>query len=85
MINEAAYCLDEEVIGSATDGDLAATLGLGFPPFRGGPFHFVDATGAEKVVRRLEEFATRHGRRFQPAPLLRRMAADGERFFEREG
>ena len=77
MINEAAYCLDEEVIGSATDGDLAATLGLGFPPFRGGPFHFVDATGAEKIVRRLEEFATRHGRRFQPAPLLRRMAADG--------
>ncbi|MEO8217888.1 MAG: 3-hydroxyacyl-CoA dehydrogenase NAD-binding domain-containing protein [Acidobacteriota bacterium] len=84
MINEAAHALEEEVISSPTDGDLAATLGLGFPPFRGGPFHYADAVSPEKIVRRLEELATRHGRRFQPAPLLRRMAANDERFFSKD-
>ncbi len=81
MVNEAAHCLGEEVIGSPRDGDLGAVLGLGFPPFRGGPFHHVDSLGAAAVVDRLRELADRLGPRFEPAPVLEELAASGGRFF----
>ncbi|MFW6369162.1 MAG: fatty acid oxidation complex subunit alpha FadJ, partial [Myxococcota bacterium] len=56
MINEAALCLQDGVLRSARDGDIGAIFGLGFPPFRGGPFMYVDRVGASEVVRRLERF-----------------------------
>jgi 3-hydroxyacyl-CoA dehydrogenase/enoyl-CoA hydratase/3-hydroxybutyryl-CoA epimerase len=83
MVNEAARCLAEEVIASPRDGDVGAVLGLGFPPFRGGPFHHVDAVGAAAVVGRLEALAARLGARFAPAPPLRESAAAGTPFFGR--
>jgi len=80
MVNEAAHCLGEGIIDSPRDGDLGAVLGLGFPPFRGGPFHHVDAIGAATVVGRLRELADRHGPRFEPAPALVDAAASGRKF-----
>ena len=81
MVNEAAYCLDEGVIGSPRDGDVGAILGLGFPPFRGGPFAWLDAQGVAPTVSRMERLRDAHGPRFEPAPLLRRLAAEGDRFY----
>jgi 3-hydroxyacyl-CoA dehydrogenase/enoyl-CoA hydratase/3-hydroxybutyryl-CoA epimerase len=81
MVNEAVYCLQEEVIASPVDGDVGAVLGLGFPPFRGGPFRYVDTAGADEIVERLEAFARRLGPRFLPAPLLSEMARDGATFY----
>ncbi len=80
MVNEAAYCLQEEVIASPSDGDVAAILGLGFPPFRGGPFRYVDGVGIRSLVERLEKLRDRHGPRFEPAPLLRDAARANRRF-----
>jgi len=71
MVNEAVHCLAENVLRSPRDGDLGAVLGLGFPPYLGGPFHYIDRVGAEHVVGRLQALAQQHGPRFQPAaPLL---------------
>jgi 3-hydroxyacyl-CoA dehydrogenase/enoyl-CoA hydratase/3-hydroxybutyryl-CoA epimerase len=70
MVNEAVHCLQEGVISSPRDGDLGAILGLGFPPFRGGPFRYVDSVGREAIGSRLDELATKHGKRFEPAKLL---------------
>jgi 3-hydroxyacyl-CoA dehydrogenase/enoyl-CoA hydratase/3-hydroxybutyryl-CoA epimerase len=70
MVNEAVHCLQEGVISSPRDGDLGAILGLGFPPFRGGPFRYVDAVGREVITARLEELAAKHGKRFEPATEL---------------
>ena len=80
MVTEAVRCLQEEIIRSPDDGDLGAVLGLGFPPFRGGPFHYVDAEGPGRLVDRLQVLADRHGPRFQPPDLLREMARTGPRF-----
>jgi len=81
MVNEAARCLEEEIIDSPRDGDVAAVLGLGFPPFRGGPFHHVDAVGAQILVDRLVEMAERHGSHFVPAQILVDKARAGKKFF----
>lgn len=46
MLNEAARCFDERVVRSARDGDIGAVFGIGFPPFLGGPFRYMDTLGA---------------------------------------
>ncbi|HEX6277540.1 MAG TPA: fatty acid oxidation complex subunit alpha FadJ [Polyangiaceae bacterium] len=80
MVNEAVYCLAEGILRSARDGDIGAVFGLGFPPFRGGPFRYIDVVGATEIVRRLESYQKAHGERFAPAPLLVEMARSGKTF-----
>ena len=80
MINEAALCLEEGILQSALDGDIGAVMGIGFPPFRGGPFWWVDSQGAGSIVERLEALAGRHGDRFEPAQILRDHADAGKLF-----
>lgn len=70
MVNEAVYCLQEEILQNPGDGDLGAILGLGFPPFLGGPFRYVDRESPEKIIERMEILRTKHGDRFKPADLL---------------
>jgi len=81
MINEAAYCLQEGILENPTDGDLGAILGLGFPPFLGGPFRSVDRKGADDIVARMESFESEHGPRFTPAPLLLEHASTHKKFY----
>jgi 3-hydroxyacyl-CoA dehydrogenase / enoyl-CoA hydratase / 3-hydroxybutyryl-CoA epimerase len=72
FVNEAIRCLDEGVLRSAQDGDLGAVLGLGFPPFRGGPFHYADSLGHAVLASKLETLARQHGDRYAPARGLMR-------------
>jgi 3-hydroxyacyl-CoA dehydrogenase/enoyl-CoA hydratase/3-hydroxybutyryl-CoA epimerase len=81
MINEAAYCLQEEVIACPRDADVGAILGLGFPPFRGGPFRYLDSRGISEAVGAMERLREVVGSRYEPAPLLRDMARAGETFY----
>lgn len=75
MVNEAVRCLDDGILRSARDGDLGAVFGIGFPPFRGGPFRYLDGRGVATVAGRLQDLEATHGERFAPAPgLTRRMA-----------
>jgi 3-hydroxyacyl-CoA dehydrogenase/enoyl-CoA hydratase/3-hydroxybutyryl-CoA epimerase len=85
MLNEAARCLEETIVRSPRDGDVGAVFGIGFPPFRGGPFRYMDTLGVGEVVRRLEALNERYAPRFEPAALLVRMARQGERFYPTEG
>jgi 3-hydroxyacyl-CoA dehydrogenase/enoyl-CoA hydratase/3-hydroxybutyryl-CoA epimerase len=82
MVNEAIRTLEEGVLRSARDGDVGAVFGIGFPPFRGGPFWYVDQAGAQSVLERLRSLEARFGRRFAPAAMLEEMAREGRRFFE---
>ncbi len=80
MVNEAIRCLGEGILRSARDGDIGAIFGLGFPPFRGGPFRYADALGTRALLEKLEALHARHGVRFEPAPLLVQKGRAGERF-----
>ena len=81
MVNEAVRCLEEEVLSSPKDGDVGAVFGLGFPPFLGGPFWYLDRLGLGDAVTRLERLEQQHGVRFKPAALLKDYAQGGKRFY----
>jgi len=80
FVNECVHCLEEGILFSAKDGDLAAILGLGFPPFTGGPFSYIDTNGADKISKTLAELETTHGSRFKAANLLLKHAKDNQAF-----
>ena len=78
---EAVRALESGVLRAPADGDVGALLGIGFAPQTGGPFVWLDRLGLGEAVRALDALAATHGERFSPPPLLRRMAAAGERFY----
>jgi len=81
MVNESVMCLQEGILTSARDGDIGAIFGLGFPPFLGGPFRYVDSQGVDKIVSQLTSLQEKYGERFKPAKLLIDMAKNGETFY----
>ncbi|MGB8340101.1 MAG: 3-hydroxyacyl-CoA dehydrogenase NAD-binding domain-containing protein [Chthoniobacterales bacterium] len=78
MVNEAARCLEEQVVASPEDADYGMILGTGFAPLRGGPLRFADHFGSAEMARAGE----RHGGKFEPCNLLRQHAAKGTKFYE---
>jgi 3-hydroxyacyl-CoA dehydrogenase/enoyl-CoA hydratase/3-hydroxybutyryl-CoA epimerase len=80
MINEASMILDEKIVASAAELDLAMIMGTGFPPFRGGLLRYADSLGLRHIVARLEELAGRIGPRFTPNAPLRRLAERDGKF-----
>jgi 3-hydroxyacyl-CoA dehydrogenase/enoyl-CoA hydratase/3-hydroxybutyryl-CoA epimerase len=85
MVNEAARCLDEGVLRSPRDGDVGAVFGIGFPPFRGGPFRYVDAIGAGRLVDELQALNDRFPGRFEPADVLVEHGRAHARFYPAHG
>jgi 3-hydroxyacyl-CoA dehydrogenase len=84
LVNEGACILDEKIAQSASDIDVVYLFGYGFPPFRGGPMFYADTVGTWNVLRAIERFqkSPRAGgdELWTPAPLLRRLAAEGKTF-----
>jgi 3-hydroxyacyl-CoA dehydrogenase / enoyl-CoA hydratase / 3-hydroxybutyryl-CoA epimerase len=80
MVNEAVLTLGEGILRSPRDGDVGAVFGLGFPPFLGGPFRWIDAEGSGRVLERMRRLEGRFGLRFRPAPLLAEHGASGRPF-----
>ena len=80
MLNEAVRALEEGVIRQPRDGDIGAIFGIGYPPFRGGPFRTLDAMGPAKALDALERLQAKFGPRFAPAAMLTDVARRGGRF-----
>jgi 3-hydroxyacyl-CoA dehydrogenase/enoyl-CoA hydratase/3-hydroxybutyryl-CoA epimerase len=85
MVNEAVRCLEESIVRQPRDGDVGAVFGIGFPPFRGGPYRYVDSVGASEIVRQLEALNAKLPGRFAPCALLSKMAREGTRFYPATG
>jgi 3-hydroxyacyl-CoA dehydrogenase/enoyl-CoA hydratase/3-hydroxybutyryl-CoA epimerase len=83
MVNEAAHCLEEQIVAAPEDADFAMVMGTGFAPFRGGPLRYADSLGVEKIVGAMEILADGGATRFKPCGLLRHMAAAGTKFYSK--
>ena len=81
MVNEAARCLEEQVVASAEDADFGMILGTGFAPFRGGPLRFADHFGIRELVDEMEQLA-KTDEKFAPCGLLQKHAGNGTKFYE---
>lgn len=81
FLNESVRCLEEGILNQPYDGDVGAVFGLGFPPFWAGPFKYIDHLGAKAVVDDLDRLSKSYGKRFEPSPMLKKMALEGTRFF----
>jgi 3-hydroxyacyl-CoA dehydrogenase / enoyl-CoA hydratase / 3-hydroxybutyryl-CoA epimerase len=78
---ETVRCVDEGVVMAADDADVGSIFGWGFAPWTGGVLSYVDGIGVAQFLADCEALAAKHGPRFEPPALLRRMAAAGERFY----
>lgn len=81
MINEAARCLEEGVVGAPEDVDFGMIFGTGWAPFRGGPLRFADTLGAAEIVQRLEKLQAEVAPYFEPCARLREMARTQAKFY----
>lgn len=81
MINEAVNCLQDGIIRNVRDGDIGAIFGIGFPPFLGGPFRYIDSIGADEIVKKMLLLEKICGPRFKPAQMLVDKAESGEKFY----
>ncbi len=83
LVNEAAKILEEGIAGKASDIDMVYLTGYGFPLHRGGPMRYADEQGLFNVVQAMKKFAANpldDATFWQPAPLLARLAAEGQSF-----
>lgn len=78
---EAARCFEEKVLINASSGDVGAIFGIGFPPYTGGPFSYIDTIGLDAFIAEADRLAEAYGERFTPPQLLRDMATNGETFY----
>jgi 3-hydroxyacyl-CoA dehydrogenase/enoyl-CoA hydratase/3-hydroxybutyryl-CoA epimerase/enoyl-CoA isomerase len=80
MANEAIRCLEEGIVGSAAEADMALLYGLGFPPFRGGIFRYIETMGLDNFVALADKYADL-GPIYQISDGVREMAASGKSYF----
>lgn len=70
MLNEAAWCLQDDVIRNTNEGNMASVLGVFFPEFRGGIYAYMQHIGAISIVNALNQHVKLYGERFQPCQWL---------------
>jgi 3-hydroxyacyl-CoA dehydrogenase / enoyl-CoA hydratase / 3-hydroxybutyryl-CoA epimerase len=81
MVNEAARCLEEEVVEAPEDVDFGMIFGTGWAPFRGGPLRYADTLGSAEVVRRLQNLQKEVAPYFEPCAKLCHMAVSQATFY----
>jgi 3-hydroxyacyl-CoA dehydrogenase/enoyl-CoA hydratase/3-hydroxybutyryl-CoA epimerase len=80
MLNEAARCLEEQIVPEPADVDFAMIMGTGFAPFRGGPLRYADTLGLAQLVAQMDQLTDTGASHFAPCALLRSMARN-KRFY----
>lgn len=84
MINEVLLCLQEGIVASPQEADMALIYGIGFPPFRGGAFRYLDQTGLANFVATADKYA-HLGAIYQVSDETRKWAEEGRIFYKVEG
>ena len=84
MAIELARCLEEGIVESAPEADLALLFGVGFPPFRGGVFRWMDSVGLAHIAEASEKFA-HLGKAYELTEGMKAKLAAGETYYETTG
>ncbi len=79
---EVVRCMEENVVTSPEDADIGAIFGWGFAPWTGGPISMIDTIGVDKFVSECDELHEKHGFMFKVPDSLRKMKAEGKRFYQ---
>ncbi|MCO6188318.1 3-hydroxyacyl-CoA dehydrogenase NAD-binding domain-containing protein [Rhizobium sp. L1K21] len=85
MINEGAKVVEEGIALRPLDVDIVMLSGYGSPRWRGGPMHYADTIGLDKVLADLNEFAKEDPVFWKPAKLIEDLVAKGENFSSLNG
>ncbi|WP_444898566.1 fatty acid oxidation complex subunit alpha FadB [Microbulbifer sp. VAAC004] len=80
MATELARCLEEGIVDSPAEADMALIYGIGFPPFRGGIFAWLDSIGLDEFVKIADKYADL-GELYKPTDRMREMAASGKTYY----
>jgi 3-hydroxyacyl-CoA dehydrogenase/enoyl-CoA hydratase/carnithine racemase len=80
MLVEATRAIEDGIVNDVRDVDLALILGIGFPPFKGGLFHWADTVGASVLLEKLESLSPL-GKRYEPTAIIRRHAEAKQPFY----
>lgn len=81
MINESARCLEEKIVDTAVELDLALLYGIGFPPFRGGAFKYVDQWGIADFCKKAASYEGL-GASYRPAAILEQYGKEKRTFYK---
>jgi 3-hydroxyacyl-CoA dehydrogenase/enoyl-CoA hydratase/3-hydroxybutyryl-CoA epimerase/enoyl-CoA isomerase len=84
MLNEVLLCLQENIVASPQEADMALIYGIGFPPFRGGAFRYLDQVGLANFVAMADKYA-HLGAIYQVSEQTRQWAQEGKVFYKVEG
>jgi 3-hydroxyacyl-CoA dehydrogenase len=83
LINEGAKILEEGIAQRPGDIDVVYAFGYGFPVSRGGPMHYADSIGLQKIYDTLCQYHQQTGETYwQPAALLEELVSEGKTFKE---
>lgn len=80
LCTETVRCLEDNIVGSAAEADMAMIYGIGFPPFRGGPMRYIDSIGVKEFVALCDKYA-HLGKLYEAPQMLKDMAESGKSFF----
>ncbi|MGB2786707.1 fatty acid oxidation complex subunit alpha FadB [Psychrobacter sp.] len=78
--NETVRCLEDDIVSTPSEADMAMIMGVGFPPFRGGPCRYIDQMGLDNYLALCEKYAYL-GKAYEAPQKIRDMAAAGETFY----
>jgi 3-hydroxyacyl-CoA dehydrogenase/enoyl-CoA hydratase/3-hydroxybutyryl-CoA epimerase/enoyl-CoA isomerase len=81
MCIELAHCLEEGIVGSPAEADMAVVYGLGFPAFRGGLFRWMDELGLDKFCAMADNYSEL-GKLYEPTKRMREMGKNGESYYD---
>ena len=78
--NETVRCLEDNIVSTPSEADMAMIMGVGFPPFRGGPCRYIDQMGLDTYLALCEKYA-HLGKAYEAPQKIRDMVAAGETFY----
>ncbi|WP_323843621.1 fatty acid oxidation complex subunit alpha FadB [Moraxella sp. Pampa] len=80
LCNETVRCLEDNIVATPSEADMAMIMGIGFPAFRGGPCRYIDQIGVANYVALCDKYA-HLGKAYEAPKMLREMAENGKSFY----